>query len=46
MLLDAYGMSPLTHRYAYGLIRFWFFYLPVFGLMMQSFYSTYDGLGV
>ena len=22
ILLDAYGVSPVTHRYAYGLIRF------------------------
>lgn len=46
MLLDAYGVNPATHRYAYGLVRFWFFYLPVFGFFMQVFYSTYDGLGV
>jgi hypothetical protein len=46
LLLDAYGISPVSHKYAYGLVRFWFFYVPVFGFFMQVFYSNYDELGV
>jgi hypothetical protein len=46
MLLDAYGMGLVSHKYAYGFTRFWFFYLPVFGFFMQVYYPSYDELGV
>lgn len=43
---EALYASAVAHPYCYGLLRFWVFYIPVFGFFLQKFYVDYTGDGV
>lgn len=43
---EALQSCAATHAYCFGLLRFWVFYIPVFGFFLQKFYADYTGDGV